>query len=1281
MDTIFVKSVKEDGPAHRAGLRTGDRLVKVNGESIIGKTYSQVIGLIQNCEDALELSIMPKDEDILQLSHMDFLSAELCVPAQKALEEHQLQAYSQDAYLKGNDPYSGGAQSIPEPPPICYPRKTYPFQSRPTPRDVSAAETYQGQQADNRQPYHTGSSGPSSPLNSTTAHRTVPTAWAGSTQNFSSNHSSPAHRTEEIQYGMTQKELVTRPLPASGSFSHYSNSSCPGSVTSPLPERYYVPPAPSMPNHACYGTPKRLPDHRPHGGLKDTSHEGRSSRDCIGTGPKSVSRLECQQALSNWISNQVPRRSSSEERHCAMPPRYRSVSQDRLGDAPASRGWPHSASQDTLIQPPVHDSWSYRARSDNYLVKYGQSFEALEQGALVSPRYDRYMWPPDKFYRHGQINRAQPNHPGSYAPSASSRDSAPVHVQKHPSQPNLQSIEDSGYIGYRSYSPSFQRRTGLLHALSFRDATFGDLPTFNISQRQGNHSTPPYVERPLSTAMVSSAPAPCLDPQSGSSPEIPVDQRTAKQENDVRPFERASPPQVVERLQPQAEAEEKRDEVVLRQKPPTGRKMPPPARQMNFVFPDDMKETDICDPPPPVQATGKENKRGVAPLATPEDSLASIPFIEILAMCWDQAKLALKQRIMDVERQADLDEPTSPSIDLTAKHIPASSVVSSAMNSAPVLSASPSSPTFTFAINRHYSQDCSNIKASRRSSYLLAITTERSKSCDDGLNTFRDEGKHLRRLPSRVPSLRMLRSFFTDGSLDSLGTSEDTRSKRHSTSDLSDVTFSDVRKEGWLHYKQILTKKGKKVGGGIRQWKRAFAVLRSHSLYLCKDRREAVACALPPGEEEQPPISLRACLVDISYSDTKRKHVFRLTTADFCECLFQAEDRDDMLAWIKAIRESSKSEGEDPGFASQALINKKLNDYRKISSVGTKPDSSPKGPRGQGVKPESQKQIGTGPPRSSRQDAITPRDESVPQKAPWGINIMKKNKKPAPRAFGVRLEDCQQAPDNKKVPLIVEACCKVVEDKGLEYMGIYRVPGNNAVVSSLQEQLNKGFAEINLQDERWQDLNVISSLLKSFFRKLPEPLFTDANLSSLQYPQSGTTVQPLFYVPACKYNDFIEANRIEDASERMKTLRKLIRDLPDYYYETLKFLVGHLKTIADHSEKNKMEPRNLALVFGPTLVRTSEDNMTDMVTHMPDRYKIVETLIQHSDWFFSEKEDKGETTPVDEQEAQSVPNIEYLLPNIRRTTVAPGDASGEQGGLDWKRASESKPTTSEIPIV
>ncbi|XP_074018841.1 rho GTPase-activating protein 23 [Numenius arquata] len=1132
MDTIFVKNVREDGPAHQAGLRTGDRLVKVNGESIIGKTYSQVIALIQNSDDVLELSIMPKDEDILQL------------------------AYSQDAYLKGNEPYSGGAQSIPEPPPICYPRKTYPFQAR-------GAEPPPGPPPDTRAPRPTAA-GPASPLG---------TAALASTRSEAGG--SPAHRPDEPQPG----GLPLRPPAPHGHPGSFSRTSCPSNVASSLPDRYGV----SSATSSCYGVPKHLPEHRTHCGFK----EGVGGLPVAGRPPREGNqrvpgRQECQQALSRWFCSQEPRRSSSEERRHAMPPRYRSVSQDRLGgSAVAPRGWPHSASHDTLLQPP-REGWAPRARSDHYLGRYGRSMEALEPSALLSPRLDRSGWPPERVCRATVTAAGQPIPHSSFVPPSSSSSSSsrePAPVQKHPSQPNLQSVDDSGYIGYRSYSPSFQRRTGLLHALSFRDPAFGGLPTFSISQRPAA----PLPERAVTAVPPPTGPQPV--------PTAPRDQRPESSRVPEQP-------------------EERREEVVLRQKPPTGRKMPPPMRQMNFVFPEGVKETDICDPPP---ASGKGERpvaerqgRHVAPLAAPEDSLASIPFI---------------------------DEPTSPSIDLKAKHVPASSVVSSAMNSAPAVATSPSSPTFAFALSRHYSQDCSSIKAGRRSSYLLAITTERSKSCDDGLNAFRDEGKILRRMPSRVPSLRMLRSFFTDGSLDSLGTSEDARSKRHSTSDLSDVPFSAVRKEGWLHCKQILTKKGKKVGGGIRQWKRVFAVLRTHSLYLCKDRREAVTCAPAPGEEE-PPISIRACLVDISYSETKRKHVFRLTTADFCEYLFQAEDREDMLAWIKVIRENSKAEGEDPGFASQALINKKLNDYRKVSPAGAKPDSSPKGSRGLGIRAEFLKQTGTSAPRSPRQDAAVTKDESSSQKAPWGINIMKKNKKSAPRAFGVRLEDCQPAPDNKNVPLIVEACCKVVEDRGLEYMGIYRVPGNNAVVSSLQEQLNKGATEINLQDERWQDLNVISSLLKSFFRKLPEPLFTDD-----------------------KYNDFIEANRIEDASERMRTLRKLIRDLPGHYYETLKFLVGHLKTIADHSEKNKMEPRNLALVFGPTLVRTSEDNMTDMVTHMPDRYKIVETLIQHSDWFFSDKEDKGEKTPVDEKEAQSVPNIEYLLPNIGRT-AAPSDAAG-----------------------
>lgn len=49
-------------------------------------------------------------------------------------------------------------------------------------------------------------------------------------------------------------------------------------------------------------------------------------------------------------------------------------------------------------------------------------------------------------------------------------------------------------------------------------------------------------------------------------------------------------------------------------------------------------------------------------------------------------------------------------------------------------------------------------------------------------------------------------------------------------------------------------------------------------------------------------------MIDIAYSETKRKHALRLTTQDFCEYLLQTEDKDDMLSWIRVIRENSKTD-------------------------------------------------------------------------------------------------------------------------------------------------------------------------------------------------------------------------------------------------------------------------------------------------------------------------------------------------------------------------------------
>ena len=42
-----------------------------------------------------------------------------------------------------------------------------------------------------------------------------------------------------------------------------------------------------------------------------------------------------------------------------------------------------------------------------------------------------------------------------------------------------------------------------------------------------------------------------------------------------------------------------------------------------------------------------------------------------------------------------------------------------------------------------------------------------------------------------------------------------------------------------------------------------------------------------------------------------------------------------------------------------------------------------------------------------------------------------------------------------------------------------------------------------------------------------------------------------------------------------------------------------------------MDTRNLAIVFGPTLVRTTDESMVTMVKDMSDQCRIVESIIMH----------------------------------------------------------------------
>lgn len=205
-----------------------------------------------------------------------------------------------------------------------------------------------------------------------------------------------------------------------------------------------------------------------------------------------------------------------------------------------------------------------------------------------------------------------------------------------------------------------------------------------------------------------------------------------------------------------------------------------------------------------------------------------------------------------------------------------------------------------------------------------------------------------------------------------------------------------------------------------------------------------------------------------------------------------------------------------------------------------------------------------------------------------GANSPSSPTAPEGSTFGIPIEDCLPSSSNMYVPRLVEICTDIIDERGLHTVGIYRVPGNNASITALTEEVNKNYDDISVDDSRWNDLHVVSSLLKSFFRKMPDSLIT---------------VQ--------LYPNFIKADKIENPKLRMEELRKLVRSLPKHNYYTLKYIIYHLKRVADNCAINKMEAKNLAIVFGPTIVRTEGENMESIVTDMTHQCKIVETLLLH----------------------------------------------------------------------
>ncbi|ORX55000.1 RhoGAP-domain-containing protein [Hesseltinella vesiculosa] len=186
--------------------------------------------------------------------------------------------------------------------------------------------------------------------------------------------------------------------------------------------------------------------------------------------------------------------------------------------------------------------------------------------------------------------------------------------------------------------------------------------------------------------------------------------------------------------------------------------------------------------------------------------------------------------------------------------------------------------------------------------------------------------------------------------------------------------------------------------------------------------------------------------------------------------------------------------------------------------------------------------------------------------------------------FGYDLTaQCQQ--EQIPVPHVVTTCIDAVEHRGLDYEGIYRKSGGAAQMRLIQLGFDRG--DINLNDEdTFHDIGAITSVLKSYLRELPDPLLT------YEF-----------------YYQWMEVISLPEGANKLETVCELLLRLPKAHYDTLAALMFHLDRVQLHHDENRMTTKNLALVFGPTLIR-SKDPSRELLD-MGVKNSVVEYLISH----------------------------------------------------------------------
>ncbi|XP_068996856.1 SLIT-ROBO Rho GTPase-activating protein 3-like isoform X1 [Embiotoca jacksoni] len=184
----------------------------------------------------------------------------------------------------------------------------------------------------------------------------------------------------------------------------------------------------------------------------------------------------------------------------------------------------------------------------------------------------------------------------------------------------------------------------------------------------------------------------------------------------------------------------------------------------------------------------------------------------------------------------------------------------------------------------------------------------------------------------------------------------------------------------------------------------------------------------------------------------------------------------------------------------------------------------------------------------------------------------------------------------QQIPIVVESCIRFINLNGLHHEGIFRVPGSMVEVNNLRHAFEQG--EDPLAEQRY-DLDSVAGVLKLYFRGQESPLFPIDSTSQL-----------------------LEHAQIKNEAERAAQLKTVISSYPEPVIIVMRYLFAFLHHVSQYSDENMMQPYNLAVCFGPSLVRGAQEE--DAVTLQSQINALVKSIIlQHENIFPSQGEVQG----------------------------------------------------------